>query len=331
MSTTIPKRSDWVFDDRIPYDGSPLKKDSWIKNYISYYLSKTQAMFKYEGLPDTIPQVELEKQLQTKGYACICKVNDKLYALDGELGGMFNEYYEPTQCIVSNPYLNFYKTLKIGENCVIVRNDSYYNSLLPLLIKGSTMLAEIDISKMMTVINTRLQLLLKAGTDAEKKAAEKFVEDIVNGKLSVIASNAFMDSIVPTEIQNTGTANAIKALIELEQYTKSSLLTELGINSSFNMKREALNSAETSLNIDATLPYTDNMLSERKIGFEQVNSMFGTNISVGFDSVWESSRIKEDIDTAPTEQVDEPAQSKFSGIFKKKKKEVDTNEDKYQS
>ena len=52
----------------IPYDGNPLKKESWIKNYISYYLSKTQAMFKYEGLPDTIPQVELEKQLQTKGY-----------------------------------------------------------------------------------------------------------------------------------------------------------------------------------------------------------------------------------------------------------------------
>ena len=33
MSTTIPKRSDWVFDDRIPYDGSPLKKESWIKKY----------------------------------------------------------------------------------------------------------------------------------------------------------------------------------------------------------------------------------------------------------------------------------------------------------
>ena len=97
------------------------------------------------------------------------------------------------------------------------------------------------------------------------------------------------------------------------------------------MKREALNSAETSLNIDATLPYTDNMLSERKTGFEQVNSMFGTNISVEFDSVWESSRLKEDIDTAQSEQADEPAQSKFSGIFKKKKKEVDTNEDKYQS
>ena len=328
MSTTIPKRSDWVFDDRIPYDGNPLKKETWIKNYISYYLSKTQAMFKYDGLPDTIPQVELEKQLQTKGYACICKVNDKLYALDGELGGMFNEYYEPTLCIVSNPYLNFYKTLKIGEDCIIVRNDSYYNSLMPLLIKGSTMLAEIDISKMMAVINTRIQLLLKAGTDAEKKAAEKFVEDIVNGKLSVIASNAFMDSIVPTEIQNTGTANAIKALIELEQYTKSSLLTELGINSSFNMKREALNSAETSLNIDACIPYVEDMLTERKTGFTQVNSMFSTDIKVELNSVWEHNEEQLN-DTAEEEVVEETVEEKpkFSDIFKKKKKEVDTNED----
>ena len=189
------------------------------------------------------------------------------------------------------------------------------------------MLAEIDISKMMAVINTRIQLLLKAGTDAEKKAAEKFVEDIVNGKLSVIASNAFMDSIVPTEIQNTGTANAIKALIELEQYTKSSLLTELGINSSFNMKREALNSAETSLNIDACIPYVEDMLTERKTGFTQVNSMFNTDIKVELNSVWEHNEEQLN-DTAEEEVVEEVEEKpKFSDIFKKKKKEVDTNED----
>ena len=60
---------------------------SYITNqYKIQAFNKLFAMFKYNNLPETIPQRNLEKIL-LHGYACIAKVDEKLYAFDGGLGG----------------------------------------------------------------------------------------------------------------------------------------------------------------------------------------------------------------------------------------------------
>ena len=94
----ISSRHDWVF-------GTPLKdivkdKSALIESYVSDMLNRTQEMFKWNNLPDTIPQKELELILQTKGNVTIAKVDNKLYALWGNLGGELNEYYFPCDSIV---------------------------------------------------------------------------------------------------------------------------------------------------------------------------------------------------------------------------------------
>lgn len=40
-------------------------KDTAVTEFIANTLAKTQSMFEYEGLPDSIPQKELERLLQT--------------------------------------------------------------------------------------------------------------------------------------------------------------------------------------------------------------------------------------------------------------------------
>lgn len=52
------------------------------------------------------------------------------------------------------------------------------------------------------------------------------------------------------------------------------------------MKRETLNSAETQMDSDVLLPLVDDMLINRQNGVEKINEMFGTNISVSFNSAW---------------------------------------------
>ena len=52
-----------------------------VNNMISYMFAKTLSMFEYQGLPETIPHRELERLLQTNGYAFITEVNGELYAL----------------------------------------------------------------------------------------------------------------------------------------------------------------------------------------------------------------------------------------------------------
>ena len=59
------------------------------------------------------------------------------------------------------------------------------------------------------------------------------------------------------------------------------------------MKREALNSAESSINDDILFPMVDELLKMRKDGADKVNAMFGTEINVELNSSWKDNKIEE--------------------------------------
>lgn len=260
-------------------------KERSLKDYVLYMLMRTQRIFKYTGLPDTIPQRMLEYQLQTHGFACVTKVGEDLYAFYGGLGGEPDAYYRPTICVVANPALKFNKTLKIDEDCVIVRGDSYLRGLLPMFRRYASAMVENDLSFRMASINTRIQAWVTAPDDETKAAGDKFIEDIEDGQLGVIASNEFLDGLKTQPVQ--GSMRTFTDLIEYQQYLKASWYNEIGLNANYNMKREKLSTTESQMNNDALLPLVDDMLEQRRIGVEAINAMFGTNITVEFDSSWQ--------------------------------------------
>ena len=88
--------------------------------------------------------------------------------------------------------------------------------------------------------------------------------------------------------------NTIISLIELLQYHRANWFNDIGLSSNYNMKREALNSGESSMNNDILLPLIDNMLVCRKEAVEKVNAKYGTNIQVELTSSWEDNQ--EEID-----------------------------------
>lgn len=259
-------------------------KEQCIRDYCIYMLDRTQRMFEYTGLPDTIPARMLELQLQINGFSCIAKHNGELYAYWGGLGGEPDVYLRPTLCVVANAAQKFSKQFEIGKDCVIVRNDSFLYGVMPLYRRYATAMAENDISFMMASINSRIQALITAPDDSTKAAGEKFLEDIASGKLGVIASNEFLDGLKAQPVQ--GSMRTFTDLIEYQQYLKASWYNEIGLNANYNMKREKLSTTESQMNNDALLPLVDDMLEQRKIGVEEINEMFGTNITVEFSSTW---------------------------------------------
>ena len=48
-------------------------KEDNLNDFVQSILNRTLGMFDYTGLPDTLPQVEIEKRLQLKGHATIFK------------------------------------------------------------------------------------------------------------------------------------------------------------------------------------------------------------------------------------------------------------------
>lgn len=284
------------------------EKEQCIRNYVIYMLDRTQRMFEYTGLPDTIPKRMLELQLQVNGFSCIAEHNGELYAYWGGLGGEPDVYYRPTICVVANPAQKFSKQFRIDEDCVIIRNDAFLYGMMPLFRRYASAMVENDLSFMMASINSRIQALITAPDDATRAAGEKFLEDVVDGKLGVIASNEFLDGLKAQPVQ--GSMRTFTDLIEYQQYLKASWYNEIGLNANYNMKREKLSTTESQMNNDALLPLVDDMLEQRRLGVERINEMFGTNISVDFASSWkklieefESNQLDSggDIDEAGTD------------------------------
>lgn len=274
-------------------------KHSAVKSYVEYMLSRTQQMFKYNNLPETIPQLFLEKFLQRNGHCCIAKYEDELYCFTGGFGGFPDVYYMPTLYIVANPALKMYKSFSIysekkltlvdndvndGE-CVLIRNDSEFQGIVPLCNRYASLLVENDITMRQENINARIPVIAAVHGDSQKVALDMMISRVEKGDMSIAVSDSFDETLrtMPYSTDNNRTTE----LIEFHQYCKGAWYNELGLKASFNMKREAISEAEASMNDDILLPLIDNMLSCRKQGIEQVNKVFGTNISVELNSVWE--------------------------------------------
>lgn len=306
------KRSNRLYDSMLSYDFRDKIKAN--RNYVFQYLSRTQQIFMYNGLPDTIPQKFLELYLQYNGFACIAEHHSKLYAFFGGLGGEPDAYYQPTICTVANPALKLDKTFVIDKDCVIIRNDLFMNGLYPIINRYATALVENDITLDMFDKNMRSQIMISATSDTYQAAADKYIDDLSDGKQAAIGDNAFLAGIRVFPTVSAG-GHRITDLIEYEQYLKAGLFNEIGLDANYNMKRERLSNGETELNQDSLVPLIDHMLEQRKEGLEKVNAMFGTKISVDLSDLWQQVKDESTTPDLPeepddTKEPEEPEDSK---------------------
>ena len=251
-----------------------------------YLFAKTLSMFEWENLPETIPYRELEKLLQNNGYAFITEVGGELYALSGGLGGLPDVYGNPTEIIVTNQALKFNKTLNLKTDGVLIRSDDSMMGLLPLFNKHSSMLIENDINMTLHGFNSRLQSLISASDDKTKVSAETYLTNLINGDLGVIGESALFDGIKTHNTGGNNSSGSVTQLIEFHQYTKASLLNEIGLGANFNMKRERLTSGEVDQGDDILYPFVDNMMKNRLKAVEQLNEKYDLNLDVDYGSVW---------------------------------------------
>lgn len=312
------------------YQAQVKTKDVAVTSFIEHTLAITQSMFKYDGLPESIPQVELERLLQEDGKCAIAKVGDALYALGGSTGGEQDAYGRQLDYIVANPWLKLNKTFRIGSDCVLMENDTNGQSLLPIIGKYAVLYTDGLISLNTASILTRITMLISASDDKTKQSADEFLKKILNGDFSVIGENSFFKGV---SLQTASVSNSqyINQLVELVQYYRASMLNELGLNANYNMKRERLNLGEVSMNVDVLLPYVENMLNSRREALAQVNDMFGTDIRVDLNSSWKLEHenflaLSKDIEKVETEETEETTETKETTETEETKETKETSE-----
>lgn len=260
-------------------------KKTALINFIDNMLNKTQQIFEYKNLPDSIPEDILERMLQTNGNVFFHEVRGTLYVFTGGLGGVPDVYYYPTIYTIANPALQYSTSARIGIDGVLMKNDSAMQGLLPLLHKYGVLLTEMDISINNTIINTRDYNAFAAGDDRTKLSAEEYQRKIEAGETAVIAENQLLDGI--RRLPSQSTSGTLRDLRETYQYLKSLLYSDLGLKTAFNMKSQYVSDEENIINDDTLLPLIDNMLECRQTAIEDVNKMYGLDIQVKLRGTWE--------------------------------------------
>lgn len=298
LSVPVHNASEYVMD-----------KEKSIEELATYFLMRVMKMFKYEGLPEEIPVDCLSKMLLTNGYGFFTKYKstnslgeekDQYYFFKGRMGDVIDAYYRPTKIIVANPGANCYETFDLakqkggtyyGEKGVIIRNDTLYHGLMPLILRYSYLLAENLITMRTADVFLRIIALISAQDDKTYVSAGEFIKAIENGKMMAVAEGKFFEGVkMQSPPSNNG--SYLTQFIEYQQYFLGSFFNEIGLNANFNMKRESIAKSESSLNEDSMLPLCQNMLMCRQEDFNVVNEMFGLDIKVSFDSAWLQNAIE---------------------------------------
>lgn len=281
------------------------KKSS--KYWYQYLLVRTKMMFQYKGLPDTIDATMLERYLQVNGIACVTEVDGKLYAFNGSMGGKQDVYYKPTLFVVANPHFKqtFSKNIIIGEDGtnfnespidsqpgVLMRNDSEWMGLSPLIAKYAVMLAENLLTIRSADVMLRIIALITASSDKSYKSAVAYLNKLEKGEFGAISDDSFSENQINMQSPPSNNGSYLTQFIELHQYLIGSFYNELGLRANYNMKREAIGQGESSMDEDAIMPLCDDMLLRRKEDVAKINNMYGTKISVDYSSAWLSNKIE---------------------------------------
>lgn len=259
-------------------------KKEQLSKFRADMLNKSLTMFEWKNLPDTLPAVEIEKQLQTNGYSIIAKVEGNVYAFQGGFSGQ-DPYNQPTKAIVNNPSLNYNGTFTINDDCVLIKNDDMQQGLIHIYNKYGTLLIENQITMLMTDYNYRIPFTISSKDDTTTQSAREYLQKVIDGSLGVIGEAKLFDALKVTPTNNKG-VNSFADLYGYQQFIEAQLNNTIGLATNNNMKRERLTTNEIEVNKNASYPLIDNMLRNRKQAVEKINKMFDLDIDVEFSSIW---------------------------------------------
>lgn len=289
--------------------GRKAQTEAFLQNqrtYLQYINRLTElsiSMFDWQNLPDTIDARFLELALFNDGMAVFFKDEVMGYlALQVMIGGALDVYRIPITrtAFASNGYQ---MKLDPSNSVIIFNNMLHTNSILDVQ-EMSKRLYEIQRTIDVNVIQqktpkivtcTENQRLVMKNLYAQYMGNEPFIFGDKNLDLSGIKT---LDTTSPYVADK---------LYELKTQYWNEALTYLGISNVNSIKKERMITDEVQRNLGGTIASRYSRLFMRQQACEQINKMFGLNISVDY---------REDMQILDTYDVDKADLSNETDVVK---------------
>ena len=278
------KQKDTAYSNKTKYDLIEDVTDVFggYNYYVNYLYEKLIRIFKYDNLPDTIPRDALENYVLTFGYGGITKAD-----LNGEkilvavpctkYGVGLYPNYEPLAQYCT-PLIQA-RDLTIGRDIVIVKNNSYQISCDSIVKRYARQLADFDATINILTSNSRMAVL--PSFDNEESAESYKAVMVANrlGQVDTVLDKSFIQKGTFTPFANMSSTVRINDVVSARNEILRTFLSEIGITSA-NDKRERMVVDEVNVNSQMLLFNVADMLECRQKAIDEVNKIYGTNITV---------------------------------------------------
>lgn len=257
--------------------------------YFSILWNTLLDMFTYENLPDTIPKRFLESILHANGEVFVSRINGKLIASGGTLAGDVDEYGLGTDCIAVCPTGETQGKRGI-DIAYGINNDTATPDMLTYWI--AHLLGETDKSIKCNVIFSRLLKVPKVANEKDKAMFEDLLKKVLDGEPQAFASTSALDLELGagTETFELTDVNKIDRLPYLTQFFEDCLkrfYCFYGQPMQNQNKRAQSISDEIHGQDSVSFIIPMQMLNCRIALCDEINRIFGTDITVKFSPLWE--------------------------------------------
>lgn len=264
---------------RTNFEESAITNVTTFDFYVDRLTELAISMFEWKNLPDGIDERFLELTLFTDGQAVFFKdeIAEQYACLQVTTNGRLNKYRVP---ITRRAYaVNGYNKELTIDNSVII----YNNRLRQPGIRYTNMYAKRlwDLDRTIDV-NAKAQKtpILVQCTEAQRLTLLNLYKDY-DGNSPFIFGDKNLD-LTGLKSINTGAPYVADKIYTLKTQIWNEALTYLGISNINIQKKERLITEEVMKNQGGTIASRYSRLKARKQACEEINKMFGLNISVSY-------------------------------------------------
>lgn len=253
-----------------------------------YYYDKLMKMiytiFKFDNVPPYWNMPYFKEKLFNRGVLAVVDTSAGVLPLECSYDGI-NIWGMPVYFNINNVVLGNLRG-KIGEDGELIYFsvvENTYKSMVQLVDRYASLLANIDGSLNTTLINSRMAQVFEASSNSQLKVMEKIYDQISNGKPAVFVrknGEEPFEHAIFNNVKNTYIGND---LIITKQSIFNEFKSEIGINNSNTQKKERLITSEVENNKEELNSNIYEWYYNLSDCINKVNAMFNLNISVSFN------------------------------------------------
>lgn len=271
-----------------------IEKDLLFFTKLNNIITDILPMITIENLPDSTPETFVKTVLLYNGSIGVYKENDRIIFAQGGDEGDIDIYGYGKNYLCQTINGDDSKVIEKGVDGIVIYNNCNRSPDFNIF-QFARQYTELELSENRNVLFSRIMPMPYVDDSKQEEQVKNAVENLLNGEFVTIkSSNAnkdiFGNNLPQREPLNLSDVRNIPYLQYLTEYHDTldrRFYRRYGQSLQTTAKHAQVSKEEITGQNSISWIVPLDMLNEWKYGFEHVNKMFGTNISVHFSELWQ--------------------------------------------